>query len=396
MKRMFWTFLAVAVTITVISSSAFAQDDVITARSAPPDPAAVQLTEVANGFVRPLLLTHAGDGSNRLFVVEQGGRVWIIQDGERLETPFIDLSSIVSPAANGTGYTERGLLGLAFHPNFEENGWFFVNFTNEQGTTHVERFTVSESDPNRADLGSSELILWQEQPYPNHNGGHMAFGQDGYLYIAFGDGGSAGDPLGAGQDLSTWLGKILRIDVSDAVYAVPQDNPFVGRNGALPEIWAYGLRNPWRFSFDRATGDLYIGDVGQNQWEEINFQSSESDGGENYGWNIYEGMHPYSGGAAPMNMVYPVAEYDHSQGISVSAGYVYRGQNVPSLAGVFFFGDFGTGRIWSLWRDESLNWRSQVFMNNTGITISSFGEDEAGELYVVDYAGRILRFDPAQ
>jgi glucose/arabinose dehydrogenase len=372
-----------------------AQDTPVITRDTPPDPNTVHLVPVAEDFRRPLYVTHAGDGSGRLFVVEQGGFVWIIEDGERFDTPFLDISDLISPeAASGSGYSERGLLGLAFDPNYATNGYFFVNYTDHDGTTQVIRYSVSTNNPNIADPDSAVQFLWQEQPYPNHNGGHMAFGLDGYLYIGLGDGGSRGDPLEAGQDLSTWLGKILRLDVSGDVYAVPEDNPFVGQDGAKPEIWAFGLRNPWRFSFDRATGDLYIGDVGQGQWEEVNYQVANSGGGENYGWNIYEGNHPYSGAAVPANIILPVAEYDHGQGISVSAGYVYRGELMPNMQGVFFYGDFGSGRIWALWRDAGQNWRSMIFISNAPHTISSFGEDEAGELFLVDYNGSILRFEP--
>ena len=222
----------------------------------------------------------------------------------------------------------------------------------------------------------------------------MAFGPDGYLYIGFGDGGSAGDPQGNGQNLGTWLGTILRIDVNADTYTVPPDNPFVDTPGAKPEIWAYGLRNPWRFSFDRETGDLYIGDVGQNQWEEVDFQPAGDPGGENYGWNVYEATHPYSGAAAPANMVLPVAEYSHNEGIAITAGYVYRGSALPGLTGAYFYGDYGTGTIWSLYRDANGEWQNNVFMKGAG-TISSFGQDENGELYVVNYGGRVLRFDPA-
>jgi glucose/arabinose dehydrogenase len=245
-----------------------------------------------------------------------------------------------------------------------------------------------------ADPNSAVTILTQRQPFPNHNGGMMAFGPEGYLYIALGDGGSGGDPQGNGQKLDTWLGKILRIDVSGDAYTVPDSNPFVGQSGAQPEIWAYGLRNPWRFSFDRATGDLYMGEVGQNAWEEVNFQPADSAGGENYGWNLYEGTHPYAGGSTT-GLTMPVAEYPHSEGISISGGYVYRGTQIPDLVGAYLYGDFGTGTIWSLYRDADGQWQNNVFMRLSGTSISSFGEGEDGELYVVDYNGAILRFEPA-
>lgn len=388
-------FAVILLALLVFVVPAFAQDTPVTVLDTPPLADNVRLVQVADGFTRPLYLTHAGDGSGRLFVVEQGGRIFIIQDGERLETPFLNVSHLISAeAASGQGYSERGLLGLAFDPNYAENGYFFINYTDLQGTTQIVRYTVSDADPNVADPESAVQFLWQNQPFNNHNGGHITFGTDGYLYAGLGDGGMGGDPLGAGQDLSTWLGKILRIDVSGDVYAVPEDNPFVDQDGALPEIWAYGIRNPWRFSFDSQTGDLYMADVGQAQWEEVNFQPADSTGGENYGWNIYEGTHPYSGATLPANVTLPVAEYNHSQGISITGGYVYRGELLPELNGVYFYGDFGSGNVWALWRDSSFSWHSTAFFPNAPHSISSFGEDEAGELYLIDYNGKVMRFAP--
>ena len=373
-------------------------EEPVTTRSAPPDPAQVRLEEVAAGFDRPLLATHAGDGSGRLFVVEQTGRIWIVAEGERLERPFLDLSARVTPIS---GYSEQGLLGLAFHPEYADNGRFFINYTDSGGDTVVAEYAVSADDPNVAAPGSERVLLRVEQPFRNHNGGHMAFGPEGYLYLALGDGGSAGDPQGNGQNPWTLLGTILRIDVDGEgeegrPYAIPPDNPFVESGLGAPEVWAYGLRNPWRFSFDRATGDLYIADVGQNQWEEVNFQVADSPGGENYGWNRYEGAHPFSGGPAPEDMTLPVAEYAHSEGgCSVSGGYVYRGEALPDLAGVYFYGDWCSGNIWALYRDEAGAWQNMAFIPQSGLMIASFGEDEAGELYVVDYNGGVWRFAPA-
>ena len=360
-----------------------------------PDPSTVQLVTVADGFNHPLFVTNAGDGSGRLFVVQQSGRIRIVRDGQMADPPFLDVSSLISQEALGSGYTERGLLGLAFDPDYANNGRFFIDYTDVNGNTVVARYQVSADNPDVADPASAVTILTQEQPFPNHNGGMLAFGPDGYLYIGFGDGGSAGDPQQNAQNLNTWLGKILRVDVSGDSYIFPPDNPYAGARGALPEIWAYGLRNPWRFSFDRETGDLYIGDVGQGSWEEVDFQPAGDAGGENYGWNVYEATHPFSGAAAPANMVLPIAEYSHNEGISISGGYVYRGSLLPALNGVYFYGDYGTGTIWSLYRDASGNWQNSVFMRSTGNQISGFGEDEDGELYVVDYRGRILRFEPA-
>jgi glucose/arabinose dehydrogenase len=354
-----------------------------------------RLTLIADGFNRPLYVTHAGDNSKRLFVVEQGGKILILKDGVKLQTPFLDISAMISPeAASGFGYSERGLLGLAFHPNYAENGVFYINYTDREGTTIVARYLVSADDPDRADPNSAAIVLTQQQPYSNHNGGHLAFGPDGYLYISMGDGGSAGDPLRAGQDLNIMLGKLLRIDPGlEGGYSIPPDNPFVGSGDALPEIWAYGLRNPWRFSFDSQTGDLYIADVGQNRWEEVNFQPADSRGGENYGWNFYEGSHPYSGVPAPSNVVMPVAEYGHNLGVSVTGGYVYRGERIPALQGYYIYGDFGWGTMWALRRDAAGVWQN-IFLDDTNHTISSFGEDENRELYLVNYTGAILRFDP--
>ncbi|MBL8130700.1 MAG: PQQ-dependent sugar dehydrogenase [Anaerolineae bacterium] len=363
-------------------------------RAAPPVAEMGALDEVVGGFIRPLYLTHAGDGSGRLFVVEQGGKIWILEDGERRAEPFLNISHKISPEAiPATGYTERGLLGLAFHPDFAENGLFFVNYTDISGATVVERYRVSEDDADHADLQSAFQILRIDQPYPNHNGGHMAFGPDGYLYISAGDGGSGGDPDGNGQNLGTLLGAILRIDIdtpAGQAYAVPSDNPFVGWSDARSEIWLYGVRNVWRFSFDRMTGDLYAADVGQNQWEEVNFIPA-GQGGFNLGWNIYEAMHPYSGALAPSDMMLPVAEYPHSQGISVTGGYVYRGSVIPDWQGVYVYGDFGSGMVWGTYRETPDQWRTVVLMRS-GRTISSFGEDEQGELYLVDYNGSIYRF----
>lgn len=354
-----------------------------------------QLVPVAGGFSRPLYVTHAGDGSGRLFVVEQSGAIRVIKDGAVLSQPFLDVSGLISRQALEGNYTERGLLGLAFHPSYAENGWFYINYTDVNGHSVVARYTVSVDDPDRAEPASAAPLLYVQQPYANHNGGHMAFGPDGYLYVSLGDGGSGGDPDGNGQNLATLLGSILRLDVDVADgYAIPADNPFVDREGARPEIWAWGLRNVWRFSFDRATGDLYLADVGQNQWEEINFQPAGSAGGENYGWNAFEGTHVYSGQPAASAVVAPVLEYGHSNGrCSVTGGYVYRGERIPALQGVYLYGDWCTGTIWSATPGADGSWQAVVSLES-GRSISSFGEDEAGELYLVDYGGAVLRFEP--
>ena len=368
----------------------------VSAQAGAPDPATVQLEEVVSGLSRPLLVTNAGDGSGRLFVVEQGGLIKVVEDGQVLETPFLDVSALLNRDVFSGGFTERGLLGLAFDPDYETNGRFYIDYTDVSGNTMVAQYRVSADDPNVADPDSAVTVLTQEQPYANHNGGHLDFGPDGYLYIALGDGGGGSDPGNNGQDPSTLLATILRIDVNeDGSYAIPDDNPVHRDDRFAPEVWAYGLRNPWRFTFDAETGDLYIGDVGQNQWEEINFEPADSPGGVNYGWSVFEASQPYNGSETTDDMVFPVAEYNHGEGISVSAGYVYRGSALPELDGVYFYGDFGFGTIWALWRDDAGEWQSAPFMLGTGRTISSFGVDEANELYVVDYNGAILRFAPA-
>lgn len=376
--------------LMMFGASVAVAQDAMTSRTSPPDPANVRLAEVIGGFQRPLLVTHAGDGSGRLFIVEQYGRVHVYQNGQLLTTPFLDVSDLISTRGN-----EQGLLGLAFDPDYETNGTFFVNYTDTNGDTAVVRYTVSADEPNVANPRSAEIILQIQQPYRNHNGGHLAFGPDGYLYIGMGDGGSRGDPQGHGQNPATLLGKLLRLNVNDSEgYAIPQDNPFVGSDQYAPEIWAMGLRNPWRYSFDRATGDLYIADVGQNAWEEVNFQPAGSAGGENYGWNILEGTHEFSGAAVPEGLVMPFYEYSRGDGCSVTGGHVYRGETIPDLQGVYLFGDYCTGTVWASYRDDAGNWQTTRFLE-TGDTISSFGEDERGELYLVSHRGTIFRFEPA-
>jgi glucose/arabinose dehydrogenase len=358
-------------------------------------PVDYQLVEVASGLSRPLLLAHAGDGSGRLFVLEQSGTIQVIADDVLLETPFLDVSGVISQEALGGGYTERGLLGLTFHPDYADNGYFFINYTDRDGSSVIARYTVSADDPNRADPDSAHQLLYLSQPYGNHNGGHMAFGPDGYLYVALGDGGSAGDPQGNGQDPTTLLGTILRLDVdTDEGYLVPDDNPFVDSDTARPEIWAWGLRNAWRFAFDRDTGDLYIADVGQNEWEEVNYQPADSPGGENYGWNAYEGTHVYSDDEPASEVVMPILEYDHSSGwCSITGGYVYRGEDIPGLQGYYLYGDWCTGTIWAAEQNDDGTWSTMISLES-GREINSFGEDEAGELYLLDNDGSVLRFAP--
>ncbi len=341
----------------------------------------IELRAVAGDLALPVGLANAGDGSRRLFVIEKRGKIRIIQGGELLPTPFLDLTDRVN-----SGSSERGLLGLAFDPAYATNGYFYVNYTGRQGQTVISRFSVTD-DPNYADPASEIVVLEVEQPAPNHNGGHLAFGPDGYLYIGLGDGGGAGDTFGNGQNSRALLGKMLRIDVHALPYAIPPDNPFVGNSEALPEIWATGLRNPWRYSFDRATGDLYIADVGQNQFEEINWQPASSPGGQNYGWPITEGLHCFSSRTCDLTgLIQPIAEYDHSLGCSITGGYVYRGQMFPSLVGIYFFGDFCSGTIWGLTHASDGTWQT-VELLQSGLSLSSFGEDEEGELYIADMQG---------
>jgi glucose/arabinose dehydrogenase len=389
-------FVLVMMLVTLWTTiSVLAQDEPPTTRDAHPDASQYQWVEIASGFDRPIGLTNAGDGSGRLFVWEQSGGAWILRNGEFIDTPFLDVSNLLSDDVFNGSYSERGLLGLAFHPQYAENGIFFVHYSDANGDTVIARYTVSADNPDQADAASQQIILQVDQPYANHNGGQIAFGPDGYLYIALGDGGSQGDPQGNGQNPSALLGKILRIDVNADTYAIPEDNPFVGDSSAAPEVWAMGFRNPWRFSFDRATGDLYIADVGQNELEEINFQPADSTGGENYGWNIYEGSQRYSTAAEPTGLVMPIAEYPHNQGCSVTGGYVYRGAALPELQGVYFFGDWCTGIIWDTYRDSSQTWQTQIFMD-TNYNISSFGEDENGELYLANHVGEIMQLQAAE
>jgi len=354
----------------------------------------IELQLLTSGLNEPVGIVNAGD--NRLFILEQRGLVRIIDDeGTLMESPFLDISDIVSQS----GF-ERGLLGLAFHPDYSENGYFYINYTRESdGTTIVSRFSADSTDQNLADRNSEIQLLTVEQPYANHNGGQLLFGPDGYLYIALGDGGSAGDPQNNGQDLTTMLGKILRIDINaenDAGYGIPPDNPFVDDNAALDEIWAYGLRNPWRNSFDRYTGDFWIADVGQGEREEINFQPAGSEGGENYGWRCYEGNLPYNTEdcSGNENMVPPVFDYNH-QGSgctgSVTGGYVYRGAKFNGMFGVYIFADYCTGRLYTVNQNPE-GFEGLPAGNLDATEVTSFGEDQFGEIYVVmQNAGEIYK-----
>ena len=341
----------------------------------------LRLQPVVGELEQPVLVTHAGDGSGRLFVVEQPGRILVVDGGELLQEPFLDIRDAV--AAGG----ERGLLGLAFHPAFADNRRFFVHYTRaEDGASVVAEFRTSR-DPNRS-RRVGRALLTVEQPFANHNGGMIAFGPDSFLYIALGDGGSRGDPGNRAQDPDALLGKILRIDVDGRrPYAIPEDNPFA-ESGGRPEIYALGLRNPWRFSFDRKTGRLFAGDVGQGRIEEIDVIWR----GGNYGWRILEGSHCFEPpeDCERRGLQLPRTEYGHGRGrCSVTGGYFYRGREVPALEGTYVFGDYCSGEVFGLRKGA----RSVVL--DTDLLISSFGEDEAGELYVVDHQGAIYRIQPA-
>jgi glucose/arabinose dehydrogenase len=350
-----------------------------------PDPVKYAWKSVFSGLELPVDIQNAGDGSGRLFIVEKRGRILLWASGEFKPSIFLDITGRVY-----SQNTEQGLLGLAFHPDYAQNGLFFVNYIDLNGNTVIARFHVLSNDPKQSDPASEVDLLHVDQPYPNHNGGGLAFGPDGYLYIGLGDGGSGGDPLGNGQNLQTLLGKILRIDVDHGDnYAIPPDNPFV-KDGGLPEIWAYGLRNPWRFSFDRLTGDLFIADVGQDAWEEVDVVHAGTPGGMNFGWSYYEGNHLYKN-QPPANagFTFPVAEYSHAEGCSVTGGYVLHGKVLPAWEGIYLYGDYCSGTVWGLARDGQGNWQvRQLF--STGQQITTFGMDEAGEIYLVDYRSGTL------
>lgn len=378
-----------AVDAQILVPTPMAANDADPASTTDPATQTFVLDEIATGLTKPLFVTHAGDGSRRLFILEQPGTIRIIADGVLLEQPFLDIREQVTDAGN-----EQGLLGLAFAPDYADSGIFYLNYTGADGDTRIARFRVTTADPNVADPGSEEIILTIEQPARNHNGGTLQFGLDGMLYIGMGDGGGANDTYGHGQNPATLLGKLLRIDVSDpdaSPYAIPADNPWVTNDwdgvDVRDEIIAVGLRNPWRFSFDRATGDLWIGDVGQNQYEEINRVSPPVARPHNFGWPIMEGMHCFrSDECAQEGLVLPVAEYEHRGHCSVTGGYVYRGVAFPAMQGIYFYGDYCSGTVWALAPDESGAWQSTAVLD-TDLSLSSFGEDAQGELYVTDLSG---------
>ncbi len=346
-------------------------------------PPHIRLVPYLTGFTKPLACVD--DGSGRMFIVEQAGRIRVAHDGMLEPAPFLDISDIVYSRDN-----ETGLLGLAFHPQFKNNGRFFLNYTtkiNGKLESHIMEF---KADPrsNQADPKPVREILHIDQPFSNHNGGNLEFGPDGMLYAGFGDGGSGGDPLQNGQNLGVLLGKMLRLDVDHGdPYGIPKDNPFVNRSGARPEIFAYGLRNPWRFSFDRKTGQLWCGDVGQNIWEEVDIIES----GKNYGWSAREGTHDFKPERAAGPLTEPIKDYSHKVGQCVVGGYVYRGKQMPELEGVYIYADYQNGKIFALkWDGHALT--LDTMLMQAPFNISSFGEDKDGELYVCDQRnGRILR-----
>ena len=376
----------------------------------PPALAGVTLELVADGFREPVHVISPPGDERRLFVVEKAGRIIILKDGVRLERPFLDITSRVS-----TVNQEEGLLSVAFHPRYAQNRRFFVNFTDRQRATRIIEYRAREDDPDRADLRTSRPILRIPQPWRNHNGGHCLFGPDGYLWIGTGDGGAAGDPQDNAQNPGSLLGKILRIDVDGtdgAPYGSPPSNPLVEVAGARPEVWALGVRNPWRMAFDRETGDLYFADVGQNRYEEVNVvpvptpaggaaadpAASGGAGGANFGWDIVEGLgHCY--GAADCDqtgLVPPVVEYGHDFGTSITGGHVYRGRALPELRGVYLYGDYVSGRLRSfrLQDGEAVDrwdWTDQLNPGRRIRNIASFGEDAAGEMYLVSHRGPIYR-----
>jgi glucose/arabinose dehydrogenase len=353
------------------------------------DPGRIRLTPAASGLDQPLVIANAGDGSGRLFIGERAGIIRILQNGTLSPAPFLDMDSIVN-----SGSAEQGLLSVAFHPQYESNGYFYTLHTNATGAIVLSRFTVSPAASNQVSLNTRvELLAIPHPTHTNHNGGTLAFGPDGYLYWSTGDGGGAGDPFNNAQNLASLLGKILRLDVNSTLpYAIPLSNPFYNSTNTSirKEIWAYGLRNPWRLSFDRLTQDLYIGDVGQGSREEIDFQPAASGGGENYGWDVMEGSICYNAATCDLNnKVLPVTEYTHAVGCSVTGGYVYRGTAYPSLQGHYFYGDYCQGQLFNLYRTDANGWAGGQLLD-TSYGISTFGEDENSELYLTDYFGGVV------
>ena len=372
---------------------------------------------IADGYKKPVFITSYPNNAKLLYIVEQAGLIKIINDGKKLSRPFFDINKrVVNPNRPGD---ERGLLGFAFHPNHTNNGKFYINYMDNDGNTIISEFSTNSK--LRANHKSERIILKLKQPYGNHNGGDIQFGPDGYLYISIGDGGKAGDPLNAGQDLSSLFGKIIRIDIEQKPYGIPKSNPFFGQKDKREEIWAWGLRNVWRFSFDKQTGDKYLADVGQNKWEEVNFEPASSKGGLNYGWRIMEANHCYDPkeNCPTEGLIKPIIEYPNDanhpafafriieelsfsetdvEGCSVTGGYVYRGQKIKSMQGQYIFGDYCSGNIWTLKvvNGKAINFKNRTEEINIGggeftTYISSFGQDSDGEIYIIDYNGGIYK-----
>ena len=367
---------------------------------------------VSDGFKKPVFVISYPTDASILYVVEQAGKVIVLDSGQKKSKPFFNINKrVVNPFRPGD---ERGLLGFAFHPDHENNKKFYINYIDNDGHTIVSEFIAQSK--YKADHNSERVLLRLEQPYGNHNGGHIEFGNDGYLYIAIGDGGAAGDPLDSGQDLTSLFGKVIRIDINGSPYSIPKSNPFYGIKNAREEVWAWGLRNVWRFSFDKKTGDIYYGDVGQNKWEEVNFEPASSSGGNNYGWRQMEASYCFEPkeNCKRDGMVLPIIEYPNDayhpafalgrknqlnvEGCSVTGGYVYRGEKLKGFKGVYFFGDYCSGNIWSFKvkdgkanefknRTEEINIADGEFTNY----ISSFGQDADGEIYIVDYNGAVYK-----
>jgi len=366
-----------------------------TSNTPPPNsggpPATLTLTPVVSGLTSPVDLQFPNDGSGRMLVVEQAGSIRMVANGSLLSTPFLDITAKVSSGG------EMGLLGLAFHPQFTQNHLFYVHYDRTvagQIQSVIAEYRVSAGDMNIADPTSERILLTVDQPFSNHKGGQIVFGPDGFLYLGFGDGGSGGDPMGNGQNLETMLGKMLRIDVNrqsgGKQYAIPPSNPFAN-GGGLPEIFAYGLRNPWRFSFERGGTRLLVGDVGQDAYEEVDLLES----GKNYGWNVMEGLHCYkpSTGCNMTGLTMPILEYPHSDGEAVVGGFVYKGTAISGLSGAYLFGDYISGTIWESVESPPGTWTRTPLLS-TRRNISSFGQDTTGELYVVDYSGGVLKLAP--
>lgn len=352
---------------------------------------AVSLNSVVQVPGRPLAVANAGDGSGRLFIADQNGVIWIVRGGAVVADPFLDIAARVGCCG------EQGLLGIAFHPDFPTDPRVFVDYTNNDGSTVVSSFVVPADRPDQADPDSETIILTIAQPYANHNGGAIAFSKTGLLHISTGDGGSGGDPHNHGQRLDTLLGKILRIDIDgtegDLQYMIPAGNPFVGQGGARGEIWLTGLRNPWRISFDRSNDDLWIGDVGQGDWEEIDVNRKNAGGGANYGWNRMEGNHCFPIGSTcnKTGLTLPAAEYSHADGCTVIGGTVYRGTASPLLKGGYVFGDFCSGKLWAIVASQG-GIQTPVLVGETASGLAGFGEAENGEVYAVNVQnGRLYR-----